>query len=232
MIGSGVVLAALAGCTTTQQQAAWLRLNDARLRASELSVRVAKPGGYASVEQVAAVAGVGGSAVVVRVRNIGPRPLSDLPISIGTISASGKRTYLNAASGLDYFRTHLPLVPAHGLLTWVYTTHGRLPAARLFAEVGSRSLRAQRPLPQIQIKPERRAGAAPGVLRLTVINRSQVPQYQLPVYAVVRRGGRYLAAGEATIGKLSGGSSSALRLPLVGHAGGQLQFEAPPTIFE
>jgi hypothetical protein len=230
---SGIALAALAGCATTQQKAAWLRVNDSRVRATQLSVRVLSPGSEVAVEQVAAVTGAGRTAIVVRLHNLAARSLSDLPISVGTIGASGKRTYLNSAPGLDFFRTHLPLVPAHGLLTWVYIASKPLAgAAHLFAEVGPQSLHARSPLPQIQVRPALRGSTHAGVVRLTVINRSSVPQYQLPVYAVVRRGGRYVAAGEGTIDSLAGGGSSAVRLTLVGRAGGQIQFEAPPTIFE
>jgi hypothetical protein len=226
------VIAGLAGCTTTQQKAAWLRMNDARLRASELSVRVTTPGSAVAVEQVSAVAGGGRSALVVRVRNLRSRTLSDLPISVGAVGASGRRTYFNGAPGLDFFKTHLPPIPARGQLTWVYTTGARMPGgARPFARVGSRSLQAPSSLPQIRVLRRRGGGVAAGALRLTVVNRSSIPQYQLPVYAVVRRGGRYLAAGEGTIGDLAGGSSSAIRLPLVGKPAGALELEAPPTIF-
>jgi hypothetical protein len=223
--------AALAGCTTTQQQAAWLRMNNARLRASELSVRVTTPGSDVAVEQVSAVSGGGRSAVVVRVRNLGSRALSDLPISVGARAASGRRTYLNAAPGLDFFQTHLPVIRGHGQLTWVYASDHRLPAgARLFANIGSRSLAARPPLPQIEV--ERGVITRAGAVRLKVVNRSSVPQYQLPVYAFVRRGGTYVAAGQATIGVLSGGGASALRLKLVGRPQGDLAIEAGPTIFD
>jgi hypothetical protein len=224
-------LGALAGCTTTQQKAAWLRMNDARLRASELSVRVATPGSEVAVEQVSTVSGGGRGAVVVRVRSLASRTLSDLPISVGVIDKSGKRTYLNGAAGLDYFQTHLPVIHARGRLTWVYPTSHPLPAgAHLFARVGSQSLAARPPLPQIQV--ERGLVTRGGVVRLKVVNRSSVPQYQLPVYAFVRRSGRYVAAGQATIGVLAGGGTSAVGLKLVGNPQGGLAIEAGPTIFD
>ena len=74
------------------------------------------------------------------------------------------------------------MIRAHGRLTWVYATSHRLPAgARVFANVGSRSLAARPPLPQIEV--ERAAITRAGVVRLNVVKRSSVPQYQLPVYA-------------------------------------------------
>jgi hypothetical protein len=167
----------------------------------------------------------------VRVRSLASRTLSDLPISVGVIDKAGKRTYLNGAPGLDFFQTHLPVVHSHGQLTWVYPTSHPLPSgARLFANVGSRSLAAGPPLPQIQV--ERGLVTRGGVVHLKVVNRSSVPQYQLPVYAFVRRGGTYVAAAQATIGVLAGGGTSAVQLRLVGHPQGALTIEAGPTIFD
>jgi hypothetical protein len=227
-----LAVTALAGCATTQQKAARLRLNDFRLRASEQSVRVTRPGSEVAVEQVSAVTDGDRVAVVVRVRNPGTRTVSDLPISVGTVGGSGKRTYFNDAPGLDYFQTHLPVVPAHGRLTWVYSTRRHPhPAARLFAEVGSRSLEPRDPLPHLQVLRVGGARRPAGLVHLTVVNHSSVPQYQLPVYAIVRRGGRYVAAGEGTVDELTAGGSSALRLALVGTPAGALELEAPPTIF-
>jgi hypothetical protein len=69
-------------------------------------------------------------------------------------------------------------------------------------------------------------------VQITVTNRSSVPQYQLPVYAVVWRHGRLRAAGQATIAHLGSGSTTTLRLTLIGRAaGGALPVEAAPTIF-
>ena len=65
-----------------------------------------------------------------------------------------------------------------------------------------------------------------------VRNASDVPQYGLPVYAVVRRGGRYVAAGAATVDDLGSRGSARVALSLIGdRRGGAITYEALPTIF-
>jgi hypothetical protein len=226
---------ALAGCATTQLQAGRLRLNSARARAAELAVTVRERNPAIRVEDVAIVRGSRGSAVVVRLRNLVGRPFSDLPISIGVGTGGGRRLYLNRSGGLAYFSTHVPLIAARGVLTWVLATGRRLPAAtHAFAEVGEAGLRAPliaRALPRILV--DRNRDRSPDVLRVRIRNPSSVPQYQLQVYAFARRAGRYVAAGHATVAHLGTGASTALRIRMVGDsARANVAIEALPTIFE
>jgi hypothetical protein len=169
--------------------------------------------------------------------------VSDLPISVG-VRVGGKRPiYVNqqSAAELSYFGAHLPLVAAGGTLTWVYTTGRRLPAhARPFALVGatpSNPAPRSNPLPVIRasavakVPPAATAGASP--LAVSLHNLSSVPQYQLQVYVVAERAGRYVAAGSVTVPHLGSKASSTVKLPIFGpieHA--RLQIEAPPTIFQ
>ena len=244
VIPAGVALAGLAGCSTTQQEAARLQVNSARLRAAQLSVRVARGNSQLAVEQIALVGSGHGSAIVVELRNRSTHAVSDLPISVGVLGGR-RRMYLNSDPGIDYFQTHVPVIAAHGSLTWVFTTGRSLAVARPFALVGAPSsvaTGAPTSLPTVAIAAagatgaagaaDRRAPRAPRRLELTIGNRSAVPQYQLPVYAVARRAGRYVAAGQGTIAHLGTGTSTELQMTLVGNpAHATLSLEAPPTIF-
>ncbi|HTU96968.1 MAG TPA: hypothetical protein VMF14_14075 [Solirubrobacteraceae bacterium] len=236
--------AALAGCATTQQEAARLQLNAARIRASEQPTEVRAPGNAVEVTRVARIVTGGRSAFVVQVRNAARRPVSDLPISVG-VRVRGKRPiYLNRQSEaeLSYFDAHLPLVAAGGTLTWVYTTDRRLPAhARPFAVVGgtpSNPAPRSHPLPVIRasaVAPVTTASGAAGTspVAISLRNLSAVPQYQLQVYAVAERDGRFVAAGSFTVPHLGSNASSRLRLPILGHINhARLQIEAAPTIFQ
>ena len=79
-LASGALLIlALAGCATTQQEAARLRLNSARLRATQVRLRVVQPNPAIKVQSVSLLASHGGSAIVVRLRNLLGHPVSDLP---------------------------------------------------------------------------------------------------------------------------------------------------------
>jgi hypothetical protein len=227
-------LSLLAGCATTQQEAARLQLNDARTRASQVPLVLGARDPAARIAALTLIGGRDGAALVVRVRNLQPRPVTDLPILVGVSLPRRQRIYLNRAAGLDYFQTHVPLIAAHGELTWVFTTRRRLPSqARPFAEVGeavSSAPAGAHEIPGLSValaRPTAGSGA-----RLILVNHSSVPQYQLEVYGVAQRHGRYVAAGRASVEGVAAGATQALSLRLVGDpAGGKLSLEVPPTIF-
>jgi hypothetical protein len=230
------VAGALTGCSTTQQEAARLQLNSARIRASEGRIRVTAPGQAVRVVKVALVAGAGQTAFVVRVQNPTRRPVSDLPISVGVRAGATPRLYVNARSQAEdsYFDAHLPPVAAGAALTWVYTTSRHLPAhSRPFAIVGDTpSPPAPTPAPPPVIRASA-VGAGGPSLAVALHNLSSLPQYQLQVYAVAQRAGRYVAAGNLTVAHLGSQARRTLKLSLLGsldHA--HLQVEALPTIFQ
>jgi hypothetical protein len=214
-----LVALAVVGCSTTQQQAARLQLNSARIRASQVALRL---DGRDRAVVVTSVRAVAGRAIVVALRNDGATPVSDLPLLVRIASAR----YLNGAAGMPYFQTHVPAIAAHGRLQWVLTLARRLPPrAPLVARVGRATV-----TPAVKALPEVRIARSGGVV--TVRNDSSIPQYQLPVYAVASRGGRYVAAGQTTIADLGAGAQVRLRVPLVGDpSGATLSLEAPPSIF-
>lgn len=240
---AAVVAVALAGCATTQQEAARLQLNAARIRASEQPTQVTAPGQAVDVTRVARVVTSSGSAFVVQLRNVGRKPVSDLPISVGVRVGRGRPIYLNRQSPTEfsYFDAHLPLISAGGSLTWVYTTGRHLPRhARPFAVVGatpSTTAPQANPLPVIRAAATDLTASATSTggvaLAVSVRNLSSVPQYQLQVYAFAQRAGRYVAAGNLTVAHLGSGATSRLKLRILGHFDhARLQVEAPPTIFQ
>jgi len=235
--GAAAVLGAglLAGCATTQQKAARLRLNSARILASQNATRVTAAGGAVAVTGIAVVGSRARTAFVVTVRNAGRRAISDLPISVGyRPRPRGRPMYLNAGSDLTYFDAHLPAVAAGGSLTWVWATGRRLPrGARPFALVGAG---AAVPGSAVGSPPVIRTGVpvirGAGLVTVAVRNLSGVPQYQLPVYAIAERAGRTVAAGVQTLPALDGGADQTVRLRLLGRPGqAPVRVEAPPTIF-
>lgn len=225
---------ALAGCATTQQEATRLQLNSARIRASQFTLHVGPRNPNIRVGAVELLNGRGGTAVVVRMRNLADRVLTDVPISVGLIAAHGVKRYLNGKTGIDYFDSHLSAIGPDAQLTWVFTSRAAVPAhARPFAYVGTAvpGFSSATTLPQITVQPGPRSGS-PNVVRLTVRNDSTVPQYQLQVYATIsgRRG--YLAAGTATVAHLGSSASASLRVRLLGSATKATPaLQAPPTIF-
>ena len=233
-IGATLVIGVLAGCTTTQQKAGRLRLNSARIRATQLPTRVGESDPQVRVSGLSLVRQPPRTALVVTLQNDGPNAVSDLPVIVGYRLRHGRPTYLNTAAGLGYFQSHLPAIAAHGTLRWVLVnSHAVPPGARRFARVGSTATVSPNPpadLPRIRI--EQVSGAPHGRLRLRVVNASGVPQFQLPVYAVAERRERLVAAGQTTIEQLGSGADASITLTLIGDGGSrQIAVAAPPTIF-
>jgi hypothetical protein len=223
---SAVLIAGLtlAGCATTQQQAARLQLNSARTRTAQDRLHL---GGHARevvVRSVTLINSSHRSAVVVTLHNTGDAPVSDLPLLVGV----SRSHYLNASAGVPFFQSHLPAIGGGGSLRWVLTVGRPLPRGAVpFARVGTATGDIATTITSL---PTVRVAAAGGMI--TVRNTSSVPQYQLPVYEVASRHGRYVAAGQKTIAQLGGGSQVRLRMPLVGDPrGATVSLQAPPTIF-
>lgn len=220
---SALALAAVAlgGCTTTQDVNTRYELRAQRLLAGREPLRVTTPNAAIAVEHVTVVRGHG-TAFVVELSNRTGEALTDLPISVGV----GRR-YVNARHGLDYFQTRIAAIAPHGRVRWVFATRRPVPErGRPFARVGEPSAPRAVPggaLPRIAV-----AGDAAHA-RLT--NRSDIPQYNLPVYALVRDGGRYVAAGRATVEELAKHGAATVAIPLRGaKPRGTVELEALPTI--
>ena len=231
---AGVAAVSLCGCVSTQTKAARVRVNSARIRASQVHTRVTHAGSAVRVRSLALVSTRHRARFVVTVHNARSQAISDLPISVGYRTRAGKRVYLNAGVSSGYFDAHLATIAGRATQSWVSAVTRSLPrGAHPFALVGAHpSVTAddRGALPVITATPR---GESATSLQVSVHNGSSIPQYQLPVYAVVRHHGRATAAAQATVTELSGGGTQVLRLHLVGstaHATATVQ--APPTIVQ
>jgi len=226
---------AVAGCATTQQAAVRVQLNAARIRASQRPTTVTVGGRALQVRHVALVAGRAGSAIIVALHNPGRRAVSDLPISVGFRKGGAPERPINRMSPAEfsYFQSHVPAIGAGRTVTWVYTTSRQAPpGARPYAIVGGAP--SVRP-PQLRTPPVIAASLAradTGARAAVALrNRSSIPQYQLQVYAVARRGRRYVAAGALTVAHLGSGGHRTVEVPIVGDPGRiRPKLEAIPTI--
>jgi len=228
-----LVLTALTGCETTQQKSARIEVQDDRVLAAQQPVRVVRADSEISVLGVAIVRGSGHVAIAVRLRNDGARPLSDLPISVGVRTRSGRTTYLNGTANLPYFETHIGAVAPGTPTTWVFTGRGAAaPAGAPFALVGAPAFTvAGTPATLPDISAALDTARAGDDVSATITNHSGIPQYTLAVYASARAGGRVLAAGQAAVAQLDPGASATVAIPLVGDRGASsVQLDAPPTL--
>lgn len=236
MMALGLLAAgALGGCVSTQDKNERAKLRATRLLASRELPRVSGRNPDVRVTGVSLVRGRGPStAIVVDLRSRSSKPLTDVPIVVGVRSRGGARVAFNLRKRLDWFQTHVPAIPAGGTTTWVFEGRRRVkPGDRPFARVGipaSPAISSAGALPRI--------AAVPGAIRgrravhVVVENTSEVPQYGLQVYAVVRAGGRYVAAGKTSIEHLGTGRRTTARVPLTGRARTHRPVvQATPTIF-
>jgi hypothetical protein len=223
----------LAGCGTTQETSARLKIRADRILASREPVEVGAENPAVRVLDAAVLRSGDQGAIAVTLRNVGGRPLSDLPVLLGVRSAGGDDIVVNRGHSVRYFEAHTPGLPPHLDTTWVFTAPaGKLPAGKPVVRIG----RPQDPpavadaLPEIGVSDVRSGGST---VRARVDNDGDFPQYDLAVYAWAKRDGRFVAAARKAIGDLGTGKAREVRLDLVGDRGkAAVHVSAPPTIFE
>ena len=66
-----------------------------------------------------------------------------------------------------------------------------------------------------------------------ISNPTGMPQYNVAVYAWAKRGGRLVAAGQASVDEVNAGESDSVSVRLIGDPGkAKVHVFAPATIFE
>ena len=128
---------ALAGCETTQDAAARLKVRSERTLAGRKPVEIDKPADRVRVVDATLVRGDGDAAVVVELANDGEQPVNDLPIAVGVKTAAGEKRYLNDGHDLPYFQTHAQALAPGATGTWVFAAKDPVDDGTAFAEVGA-----------------------------------------------------------------------------------------------
>lgn len=232
VIGTLSVLA-LPGCDSTQSKNARAELKAKRELGARKPLRVTRANPAVTVTGVTAVRGGKRGAIVVDLRSSAAEPLTDVPILVGVRTPDGRREPLNVKGG-GWFAKHVPAIAAGGRTTWVFARRRGIPAGKPFAKVGTlraAPLSRATSLPQIDAEPE--GGTRGAKARVRVDNASDVPQYGLQVYAVVRAGGRYVAAGRTELEHLGTGQRATAQVALAGRPGRRAPTViATPTMFD
>jgi hypothetical protein len=223
---------ALAGCKTTQQANDRRELWASRTLASRVPVDVTKENPDVKVERVAVVRGKDGGAIVAVLRNVSDHVVNDLPIEAGV----GNQP-VNVGKAFTYAQTRAPALDPGEEGTWVFHPKKPLPAGAPFARVGeppSPALASTDELPQLEaISPISDANSANTTLSVRITNKSDIPQYDLEVYAVATKGKDYAAAGVAPIEHLGSNGDATVEVPLTGDAkGAPVQLFVSPIYFK
>ncbi len=223
----------LTGCVSTQRIAARARLVSARELTSQSATEVTQANPNVTIGRLTLIRTHTGTAIVASLRNNASSTLTDLPISVGVHTHGSHPIYLNRSANLDYFDSHVAAIAPHGVTTWVFTTRRRVPSGRPFATVGISALHSSTGADLPQIDASMHTGrSAPGTFAVLVSNRSGIPQYDLPVYAVAVRAGRDVGAGRADVTHLGTGATTTVSITLLGVSQrATLRLIALPTIF-
>jgi hypothetical protein len=219
---------ALSGCATTQDANRRASIQADRTLASRKALELRGIDRNVQVVSTTVLNGKDGSAVVAVLRNRGDRPVNDLPIEVGPQGGDP----VNVRPNVPYFQSHAPAIAPGHQATWVYVSRDPLGSNRAFVRVGAR------PTPPLtttdHVTELQTGGKGDGSsVQAVVTNDTGVPQYDLDVYAVARKGGRLVAAGRANLEHLGVTNSAHLTLPMIGDAKrARVQIFAPQTLFQ
>jgi hypothetical protein len=215
---------ALTGCKTTQQSNDRLELRAKRELTSRVPVDVRKQNPEIKVERTAVVIGAKGKggAIVAVLKNVSDHVTNDLPIEVGV---GGEP--LNSGKTFTYGQTRAPALDPGEETTWVFQSDKPLPAGAPFARVGtppSPALATAGSLPGIEAS--QASPPANSTLSVKITNKSDIPQYDLEVYAAAKKGQRYVLAGATAVEHVGSNGSTTVDVPLTGDAK-----EAPVKLF-
>ncbi|HEX3292408.1 MAG TPA: hypothetical protein VHR38_01580 [Solirubrobacterales bacterium] len=223
---------AVSGCATTQDANKRASIQADRTLASRKPLVLRGTDRDVQVVRTSVVSGKDGSAIVVVLRNRGDAPVNDLPIEVGKRGGDP----LNARPNVPYFQSHAPAIAPGAEATWVYVTKEKIGSGPVYARLGAPPAIAPKAsdVPELHVSDGGAHSDKGGSSVVAeVSNGTGIPQFGLDVYAVARRGGRYVAAGRASLTHLGVDQSTELTMDLIGDAkGSRIQIYAPPTLFE
>jgi hypothetical protein len=138
-----------------------------------------------------------------------------------------------------YPENHAPALEPGQETTWVFESDKPLPAGAAYARVGAApSIPDEEPgdsLPDLEGEatgPATSSGAN-STLSVKITNKSDIPQFDVGVYAVSKKGNRAVAAGAAVVPHVGSNDSVTVSVPIDGDtAAAQFQISVTPTYFK
>ncbi len=224
---------AFSGCQTTAEKSAALAKKFHRQTVSRHGFSIARVSRDVRVLDTTIVHDANGTAAVVTLRNDAAHALKEVPIAITVRAPSGRILYRNDSPGLDSSLTSTSLA-AHQTFTWVNDQVGTSAfPATVLARVGEAPSGTGRP-PRLDAQGVRLVEdpANGTVAQGTVVNRSEVTQQNVVVFAVATQNGKVVAAGRALLATIPRGASSPFQIFFIGNpTNAKLEVTAPATTF-
>lgn len=235
MIGFGLLLcgALLAsGCQSTQDKAAQLA-ESSSAAFDKTGLKVTKENPDVEVLKTWTLTDANGTAVAVRMRNTTQRRLAGVPIAIDVEDAQGASVFRNDAAGLDTSLVEIPLLRAGETVTWVndqVVPTGEAEKATAKVGVEREVLETEEPRITLQ-QIERESDAEGEVVSGFVMNKSDIDQRNVVIYAVSTKGGEVIAAGRGQVPRVRPGKRTRFSVFFIGDpTGGTLDLAVPATV--
>lgn len=230
-----LVVPLLSGCETTADKSAKLKAKGAKA-AKLTTVDAGAANTAVKVASTTLLRSADGSqtAAVVELDNTGAAQ-AQVPVLIDVQGTGGKSVYKNDLDGLQIALQQMSYLPAKGAAYWVNDQVIATSAPKkVDVQVGKGKPGTDAAPPKIRLDGTRLVGDSSGVaIEGTVHLLSKTVQRNLPVYGVVRKGAKVVAAGRAIIERLDPDPTpkpTPFRIFLVGDPkGGRLDVRAYPT---
>jgi len=225
----------LAGCESTQSKSADLKAHSKGALDEGAGVVVKKENPDVKVLATSTLKDKNGEAVVVRMRNVGKRPLANLPISVRLADKSGKAVYTNTTPGLEAALAHVAFLHPGQELFWVndQVVSSSRPAQAKTLVGESKPVKGQ--VPKVDVKGVHLLDdPVSGISAIGhVTNHSQLLQRRLPVFCVARNGNAIVAAGRAILEKVKPGRAAQFQVFFIGNPrGARITCTPLPTILK
>ncbi len=191
----------LVGCETTMEKSARLEVLGADLAKPE-KIEIGSVNRDIEVLDKAILTDQYGTAIVVRVKNVGTQPQVDVPIQIDVKDQKGKSIFRNDTEGLEDGLLNLQVIEPGQETWWVHDQvfpNGK--PASVDVAIGQPEARPPESVPEIvPSKPEVNVDPVSGVeVQGKVVNESAVEQVDMLIYAVATKAGKVVAAGRGLI---------------------------------
>lgn len=234
---AGLLAPGLAACESSQTKSARLAKSGAKAGVVG-TVSAGAKNASVKVGKTTILRSESATAVVVELTNTGADGQVAVPIQIDVKDAKGVSVYKNDVDGLQPSLQQLALLPRGEPTFWVNDqVTAATPAKRVNVDVGKAGGKAPPQLPEIRLEATKLERDESGAMVSGVVkNLSKLPQINMPIYAVVRRGGKVVAAGRALVEKLNPepqAKPTTFSIFLIGDpAGGKPNVRPYPTVLK
>lgn len=233
LLATGATLVAFgaAGCESTQDKSS--KLSQEGSRAFERTgLRIKTPSKDVEVIGTTTLQDPNGTAVAVRLRNTSDRLLVKVPLAIDVQDGGGTSLFRNDASGLDPSLVGIATLRPKEEVTWV---NDQVVAtdkpAKVVAVAGAEGRALNGSGPRLTLQQITQSDDVAGItVKGFVMNKSQVEQRDLVIYAVATRGGQVVAAGRGQVPRVKPGQRARFTTFFIGDpTGAKLDLAVPAT---